>query len=145
MNRLLLNIALCLHKNASLVSHNKLLGFSIFDIFKPNFTKIILRLLLFHRSPNYSFTLFFDRIREIVHPELHIDIIHVAFYLNMFINSNNALKNILSSYELVINAVTHINNSLIDHVHISNSLLQKMHLENIIVCDVSFSDHETSH
>ena len=70
-----------------------------------------------------------------VHPELYIDIIHSDFNLNMFNNSN----------DVVINAVTHINNSLIDNVHTSNSLLQKMHLKNIIVCDVSFSDHETSH
>ena len=135
MNKLLLNLALCLHKNASLVSHNKFLGFSIFDIFKPNFTKSILRLLSLHRSSNSSFTLFFNRIREIVHPELYIDIIHSDFNLNMFNNSN----------DVVINAVTHINNSLIDNVHTGNSLLQKMHLKNIIVCDVSFSDHETSH
>ena len=60
----------------------------------------------------------------------------------MFNDSNDALKNILSNYELVINEATHINGSLIDHVYISKSFLQKMHLENVILSDVSFSDHD---
>ena len=133
-----LNLAICLHKNVTLVSHNKLLGFSIFDILKPNFTKNILRFLLLYHSPKSSVTLFFDRLREILHLELHIDIILGDFNLNMFNDSYDALKNILSSYKFVINDVTHISSSLIDHAYISKSLLQKMHLENVIVSDVSF-------
>ena len=137
-----LNLAICLHKNVSLVSHNKLVGFSIFDILKPSFTKNIVRFLLLYRSPNSSVTLFFDRLREIVHPELHIDITFGDFKLNMFNDSDDALKNILSSFELVINEATHISGSLIDHVYISKSFLQKIHLENVIFSDASFSDHE---
>ena len=85
----------------------------------------------------------FDRPREIVHPELHIDIILGDFSLNMFNDSNDSLKTMLSSYELVINEATHSSGSLFDHSYISKSSLQKIHLENVIVCDVSFSDHDT--
>ena len=74
--------------------------------------------------------------------ELHIDIILGDFNLNMFHDSNDALKKILSSYELVINEATHISGSLIDHVYINKSLLQKMHLVNVIACDISFFDHD---
>ena len=69
-----LNLAICLHKNVTFVSHNKLFRFSIFDILKPNFTKNILKFLLLYRSPNSSVTLFFDRLREILHLELHIEL-----------------------------------------------------------------------
>lgn len=124
------------------MSHNKLLGFSIFDHLKPIFTKKILRFLLLYRIPNSSVTLFFYRLREIIHPVLHIDIILGDFKLNMFNDSIDVLKNILSSYELVTNEATHTRGLLIYHVYISKSLLQKMHLENVIVSDFSFSDHD---
>ena len=137
-----LNLAICLYRDILLVSHDQFLGISIFDILKQNFTKNVLRFCLLYRSPNSSVTLFFERLREIVHPELHIDIILGDFNSNIFNNSNNILKNILSNYELVINEATHISGSLIDHVYISKSLLQQMYLESITVCDVSFSDHD---
>ena len=54
-----INLGICLHKNVSLMLHIKLLGFSIFDILKPNFTKHILRFLLLYRTPSSSATLFF--------------------------------------------------------------------------------------
>ena len=61
----------------------------------------------------------------------------------MLNDSNDTIKTILSSYELVINEATHISSSLIDHVYISKSLLQKIHLENVIAFDASFSDHDS--
>ena len=57
------------------------------------------------------------------------------FNLNMFNDSNDALKNILPSYELIINEATQISGSLIHHVYI-NDYCKKMNLENGIVCDV---------
>ena len=66
-----INLGICLNKNVSLMLHIKFLGFSIFDILKPNFTKHILRFLLLYRTPSSSVTLFFDRVRETIHPELH--------------------------------------------------------------------------
>ena len=107
-----------------------------------NFTKNILRFLLLYHSSYSSVTLFLDRLREIVHPELHIAITLGDYNLNMFNDSDDALKNILSSYELAINETTHISGSLIDHIYISKSILQKIHLKNVIVYDVSFSDHD---
>ena len=102
-----------------------MLDFYIFDILKPNFTKNILRFILLYHSPNSPVTLFLHRLRKVVHVGLHIDIILGDFNLNMFNDSNNPLKNILSSNELVINEATHISGSFIDHVYISKSLLQK--------------------
>ena len=86
--------------------------------------------------------MFLDRLTEIVDPELHIAITLGDYNLNMFNDSDDAVKNILSSYELAINETTHVSGSLIDHVYISKSLLQKINLKNVIVCDVSFSDHD---
>ena len=136
------NLVICLVKKVSLVSHHKLLRFSIFDISKPNFSKNVLRFILLYRSPNCSVTLFFNRLREIVRSELYIDIILGDFNLNMFNDSSDSLKSILSSYELVINKATHISGLLIDHAYISKSLLQKMHLEIVPVSDINFSDHD---
>ena len=54
----------------------------------------------------------------------------------MFNDSNDALKNILPSYELIINEAIQISGSLIDHVYYINDYCKKMNLENGIVCDV---------
>ena len=96
-------------------------------------------LLLYH-SPNSSIPSFYDNLREIVNPELHVDIILGDFNLNIFNATNDTLGTILSNYQLIINEATHISGSLIDHVYVSKSLLQKMVLENIIVSNMSFSD-----
>ena len=111
------------------MSHNKLLHFSIFDISKPNFSKNDLRFILLYHSPNCSVTLFFNRLREIVRSELHIDTILDDFNLNMFNDSSDSLKSILSSYELGINKTTHVSGLLIDH-------------EIVPVSDINFSDHD---
>ena len=120
-----LNLAICLHSSIQLVTHSKMLGVSMIDILKPSFSKNILRLVLLYRSPNSSIPLFYENLREIVNPELHVDIILGDFNLNIFNATNDTLGTILSNYQLIINDATHISGSrVIDHVYISKTLLQ---------------------
>ena len=137
-----LNLAICLHSSIELVTHSKMLGVSMIDILKTSFSKNILRLVLLYRSPNSSIPLFYEHLREIVNPELHVDIILGNFNLNIFNATNDTLGTILSNYQLIINDATHISGSLIDHMYISKTLLQHMVLENVFVSNMSFSDHD---
>ena len=119
-----LNLAICLRSSIELVTHSKMLGVSMVNVLKPSFSINILKLVLLYRSPNSSIPLFFyENLREIVNPELHVDIILSNFNLNIFNATNDTLGTILSNYQLIINDATHISGSLIDHVFISKTLL----------------------
>ena len=116
------NLAICLCNDINVVAHKRFPGISMIDVLKPSFSKQILRLILLYCSPNSSITLFYESLREIVCPELHVDIILGDFNIDIFNEPSNTL-NILSDYELIVKEATHISGSLIDHVYTVNPLI----------------------
>ena len=136
------NLAICLGKNVELVAHNKRVGISMIDIVKSNFSIDALRLVLLYRSPNSSLSSFYEILTEISSPQLHVDIILGDFNLDVFNVANNSLHDVLSNYTLIVDEATHISGSLIDHVYIRKSLLHHTVLEKVVVCNMSFTDHD---
>ena len=140
--QMFLNLAICLGNDVKVVAHEKFPGISMIDVVKPSFSKRIMRLLLLYRSPNSPIPLFYERLRQIVDPELHIDIILGDFNIDAFNECNNTLDGILLDYKLIVNEATNISGSLIDHVYMNKSFLQRITLENVTVTNIHFSDHD---
>lgn len=87
---------MCLRDKITLKSHDKFSGMSLFGIMKSSFSKHSVRLLLLYRSPSSSLSIFYNKLREMVEPNLHVDIILGYFTLDIFNNANNMLHDILS-------------------------------------------------
>ena len=85
------NLAICLCNDINVVAHERFPGISMIDILKPSFSKQMLRLILLYRNPNSSITLFYERLREIGCPELHVDIILGDFNVDIFNESSKLL------------------------------------------------------
>ena len=68
-----------------------------------------------------------------------VDIILGHFNINAF-QENGRLKEVLSSYNQIVAASSHISGSLLDHVYIHQEFSKELNMQSVI--DIYFSDHD---
>ena len=71
-----------------------------------------------------------------------IDTVLGDFNIDILNGININLNNALSNYTLVVNELTYISASLLDHVYVNNDSLQKFLLSKIEIVSIYFSDHD---
>ena len=62
-----------------------------------------------------------------------------GFNINAF-QENGGLENVMSNYNQIVTASTHISDSLFDHVHIYQEFSKELNMQCVI--DIYFSDHD---
>ena len=134
------NSACCSNTSTQILECDKVAGFTMIKFSKETFSNKAIKLLLLYKPPNYSTDSFCEDLRQVTAYD-DIDIIVGDFNIDALDPANNFLKDVLSSYEMIVNDPTHLAGGLLDHVYLKKSFISQKEVQ-CFVKDVYFSDHD---
>ena len=133
------SLALCYCDNLYLLNHVKMNGFSILTFRKPSFPDDTI--ILLYKKNSILQALFLSQLQDLLCSE-QILIILGDFNADAFYSNNNtSLSNSLERNSMVVQDLTDLNGSLIDHIYISNATLDKFQA-TVTIMNIYFSDHD---
>jgi len=135
------NSALCHKPFIEILECNTVSGFSLVKFRKETFSVHPIQLLLLYRQPNLPTAIFYDDLAQLVRCH-DISIIMGDFNIDALDPENDYIKNMLSSYQMIVHEPTHLAGGLLDHAYVKTDFLNRRNIR-CSVKSVYFSDHDS--
>ena len=119
-------------------SHTEVNVASLVIFVKSSFTSQTIKLILQYKKYTLPLINFCNCLQGFITSNT-VHIILGDFNINAF-QENGSLENVLSSYNQIVTASTHISGSLLDHVYIHQEFSKEPNMQSVI--DIYFSDHD---
>ena len=132
------SLAICSRAEIFVSLHTEVNGASLVTFVKSSFTSQTIKLLLLHKK----YTLPLINLCSWLQRFIASNTVHIIlgdFNINV-LQENGKLENVLSSYNHIATASTHISRSLLDHVYIHQECSKELNTQSVI--DIYFSDHD---
>ena len=132
------SLAICSRQKVFVSSHTEVNGASLVTFVKSSFTSQTIKLLLLYKKCTLPLINFCNWLQGFIASNT-VHIILGDFNVNAF-QENGKLENVLSSYNQIVIASTHISGSLLDHVYIHHEFSKELNAQSVI--EIYFSDHD---
>ena len=132
------SLAICSRPEIFISSHTEVNGASLVTFVKSSFTSQTIKLILLYKKYTLPLINFCNCLQGFITSNT-VHIILGDFNINAF-QENGSLENVLSSYNQIVTASTHISGSLLDHVYIHQEFSKEPNMQSVI--DIYFSDHD---